>query len=177
MDLRISLPYNKKNINIPIPAKNLAGVITPRTTSSLKDLPQAIHNTLDHPLDSPSLEDFLQKGDKVAIIVSDITRYTGAHLFLPHLIRRITSRGIQEEKITIVFSLGIHRPMTPEVQKKIVGVETAGRILLENHNSNDENQLTSLGKTKRGTPVAINRRVAEADKVILTGTIGFHYLA
>ena len=170
-------PYHKKHINIAIPSKNLAGIITPKKTTPIKDLPEAIQGVLDEPIDSKSLDTFLQKGDKVVIIVSDITRYTGADLFLPYLINRINRKGIPDKAVSIVFALGIHRPMTTEEQIKIVGDEVAGRIHMENHNIKNGDQLVSLGKTKRGTPVIINRRVAEADKVILTGTIGFHYLA
>jgi len=177
MSLKFSLPYHKKIIDISIPSKNFAGIVAPRKTNPITDFPQAVNNALDNPIDSPPLNAFLKKGNQVVIIVSDITRYTGADLFLPHLISRINKNGIQDKEITIIFSLGIHRPMTPEEQKRIVSAEIADRIRLENHNSNDINKLISLGKTKRGTPVVINQRVAEADKIIVTGTIGLHYLA
>lgn len=177
MFAKFSLLYGKRKIELSVPSKNLAGVIMPHKVSPLQDLPQAIKNALDQPEGFPPLDSFFQKGDKVVIIVSDITRYTGANLFLPSLINRINRHGIPDKDIAIVFSLGIHRPMTREEQKKIVGEEVAQRIHKENHDPKEEGKLVSLGKTKRGTPVVINRRVAEADKVILTGTIGYHYLA
>ena len=172
-----SLPYNKKWIDVFIPEKNIVRVITPRKINPIVNLPQAINNALENPVDNLSFDSFLQKGDRVVIIVSDITRYTGAELFLPYLINRINRKGISDKKVSIVFSLGIHRPMTFKEQKMIVGDEIADRIRMENHSLKNDNQLISLGKTKRGTPVIINRRVAEADKIILTGTLGFHYLA
>ncbi|MFH0813603.1 MAG: nickel-dependent lactate racemase [Pseudomonadota bacterium] len=175
--LSISLPYDKGTVNFSIPAKKFLGFITPRTISPLRDIPQAIESALNSPINFPSFDAFLEKGDKVAIIVSDLTRYTGAHLFLPHLITRMSQRGISEKDISLVFALGIHRPLTSEEQKKIVGEEVAGSIQMENHDINNHDTLVTLGKTRRGTPVTINRRIAEADKVILTGTIGFHYLA
>lgn len=172
-----SLPYNKERVDIPIPAKNIVRFITPRKINPVIDLPQAIHNALENPVDNLSLDSFLQKGDRVVIIVSDITRYTGAELFLPYLINRINRKGISDKEISIVFSLGIHRPLTFKEQKMIVGDEVTDRIRMENHSGKNGNQLISLGKTNRGTPVIINRRVAEADKIILTGTLSFHYLA
>jgi len=177
MQNHISLLYNKEKLTVSIPSKKFLGFITPKNTHPLKDLPQSIHHALDHPIDSPPLDDFLRKGDRVVIIVSDITRYTGANFFLPHLIRRINKSGIPDKNISIVFALGIHRPMTLEEQINVVGQEIAHRIRFENHNVSDQSQFTNLGITNRGTPVVINRRAAEADKVILTGTIGFHYLA
>jgi len=173
----ISLPYHTKRIKCSISSKVLAGILTPRKIGPIQALPQAIDKALEEPIDSPPLGTLLQKGDAVAIVVSDLTRYTGANLFLPPLIRHITRRGIPDKKISVVFALGIHRPMTSDEQKDVVGDEIAARFAMENHAAKDEASLAALGTTAKGTPIAINRRVAEADKVILTGTIGYHYLA
>jgi len=173
----ISLPYHKKRINCSISSKGLAGILTSQERSPIKALPQAIDNALEQPIESPPLDSFLQKGDTVVIVVSDLTRYTGAKLFLPRLIRHITRRGIPDKRISLVFALGIHRPLTSDEQKEVVGDGIAARFPMENHATNDETHLAALGKTTKGTPVVLNRRVAEADKVILTGAIGYHYLA
>jgi nickel-dependent lactate racemase len=175
--MRFSLPYHQKKIEVSLSPKNLSSVIMPRKMSPLSDVPQAITIALDETRDKYCFDTFAQKGDKVVIIVSDITRYSGADLFLPLLINRMNRKGIPDHDITIVFSLGIHRPMSAEEQKQVVGEEVAQRIHMENHNAMDHHELVFLGKTTKNTPVIINRRVAEADKVILTGTIGYHYLA
>ena len=175
--MKFFLPYHRKKIEVSLSSKNLAPVIMPQKMSPMHDVSQAITIALDETRDEYCFDTFARKGDKVVIIVSDITRYSGSHLFLPLLINRMNRNGIPDHDIAIVFSLGIHRPMTVEEQKQVVGEEVAQRIRLENHDTKVQNQLVSLGKTQRRTPVVINRRVAEADKVILTGTIGYHYLA
>ena len=173
----ISLAYHKKRLDGSIPSKELAGILVPRATSPIRALPQAIDTVLEQPIKSPSLGTFLQRGDTVVIVVSDLTRYTGANLFLPQLIRHVSRKGIPDKNVSIVFALGIHRPMNSDEQRRVVGDEIAERFTMENHATKDENHLVALGETGRGTPVSLNRRVAEADKVILTGTIGYHYLA
>src|SRR4030042_50971 len=105
--------------------KNLASVIMPRKMSPIPDVPRAITIALDEPRDQYSFATFAQRGNKVVIIVSDITRYSGSHLFLPQLITRINRYGIPDHDIAIVFSLGIHRPMSFEEQKHVVGEEVA----------------------------------------------------
>ena len=175
--MKFSLPYHQKKIEVSLSPKNLASVIMPQKMSPIPDVPQAITIALDEPRDQYSFDRFAQRGDKVVIIVSDITRYSGSHLFLPQLITRMNRNGIPDHDIAIVFSLGIHRPMSFEEQKQVVGEEVAQRVRLENHDAKNHNQLVFSGKTTKNTPVIINRRVAEADKVILTGTIGYHYLA
>lgn len=175
--MKFSLPYHQKRIDVSLSHKNLASVIMPQKMSPIPDVPQAITIALDDPRDQHSFDTFAQRGDRVVIIVSDITRYSGSHLFLPHLITRMNRNGIPDNDIVIVFSLGIHRPMSFEEQKRVVGKEVAQRFHMENHDAKNHNQLVFSGKTTKNTPVIINRRVAEADKVILTGTIGYHYLA
>src|SRR4030042_2376443 len=125
--------------------KNLASVIMPQKMSPIPDVPQAITIALDEPRDQYSFDTFFQRGDKVVISVSDITRYSGSHLFLPLLITRMNQNGIPDHDIAIVFSLGIHRPMSFEEQKHVVGEEVAQRVHMENHDAKDQSQLVFLG--------------------------------
>ncbi len=177
MPQSIALHYNDKTLTFSLSTKNLLEVLVPGTPESPQDLVSEINQALDQPIESPPLNEFLTRGDRVVLVVSDSTRYTAAERFLPLLIEKINHCGIPDQNIAILFALGIHRPMNLPEQEKVVGKEIAERITLVNHDSRDTDWLVSLGTTSRGTPVVINRRAADADKLILTGTIGFHYLA
>ena len=115
-------------------------------------------------------------GQRVVIVTSDITRYTGSELYLPLLVDELNQRGIPDRDITIIIALGIHRRQTEAEHKKIVGA-LYGRITVLDHDCDDPGKLVSLGTTTNGIDVLINRTAAEADKLILSGTIGFHYFA
>ncbi|MBT0651581.1 nickel-dependent lactate racemase [Geomobilimonas luticola] len=117
-----------------------------------------------------------QRGERVVIVTSDITRYTGSEIYLPLLVERLKRAGIKESDIEIVIALGIHRKQTDAEHKKIAGA-LYGRIRITDHDCDDPGKLVYLGKTGNGVGVEINRRITEADRVILTGTIGFHYFA
>lgn len=177
MATTFSLPYGRTKLRGSLRSECLCGFLVPKCPAPLQPLEHAVRKTVSGSRTGSSLEGFLQRGDTLAIIVSDITRYTGAELFLPVLLDEIARTGISDRDISVVFATGIHRPLSPGEQKTLVGEKVAVRLHLENHDSRDEKRLVSLGTTRRGTPVRINRRVAEADKVLLTGTIGFHYLA
>jgi lactate racemase len=59
----------------------------------------------------------------------------------------------------------------------IVGDYVADKIKLFNHDCRDSANLIYLGDTNFGTPVHVNRMVAEADRRILTGSVVHHFFA
>ena len=115
-------------------------------------------------------------GERVVIVTSDITRYTGSEIYLLLLVERLNAAGVRDQDMEIVVALGIHRRQTEHEHRKILG-SLYGRIRVSDHDCDDPGKLVYLGKTSAGIEVEINRKVAEADRVILTGTIGFHYFA
>lgn len=135
-----------------------------------------IRDALANPVGTPPLSEICRPGEKVVIVTSDITRYTGSELYLPILVDELNRLGIEDGDIEILIALGIHRPQTDEEHRKILG-PLHGRIAVHDHDCDDSEQLVDLGTTDSGIPVLVNRRVVEADRVIVTGTIGFHYFA
>ncbi len=115
-------------------------------------------------------------GEQVVIVTSDVTRPTGSDLYLPLIVARLNAAGIKDRDIEIVIALGIHRKQTEAEHKRIVG-ELYGRIKVSDHDCDDPGALVYLGDTSRGVPVEVNRRVAEAKRLILTGAVTFHYFA
>ena len=137
----------------------------------------AVRAALQEPIGTPPLSKIVKKGERIAILVSDYTRATKAELFLPILVNHLNEIGIPDKNMFIVFANGTHPLHTPEKQERIVGKEMAGRIEMFDHDCRDESNLVDLGKTSRGTPVKLNKRVYEADRKILTGCITYHYFA
>jgi nickel-dependent lactate racemase len=84
--------------------------------------------------------------------------------------------GVSDAQISILIALGIHRPQTEQEHRKILG-SLYGRIEVIDHACDDPEQLVELGQTETGLPVMLNRRAVEADRLIVTGTVGFHYFA
>jgi len=64
--------------------------------------------------------------------------------------------------------------MTDEEITRHCGKEATDRIEIVNHEWKNEDNFINLGSTKKGTPVIINRRVAEADYIIGIGSIVPH---
>ncbi|ACM19195.1 lactate racemase [Geotalea daltonii FRC-32] len=166
------LRYGETTFSLQIPPGRLLGEL--RTDNPASDPPfQLIDRAISDC--EPYLSSFT-KGEKVVIVTSDITRYTGSDLYLPLLVDRLNQAGISDRDIEIVVALGIHRHQSEQEHKKILGA-LHGRIRVTDHDCDNPGKLAYLGNTSTGIGVEINRSVAEADRVILTGTIGFHYFA
>lgn len=168
----VTLKYGTENIHFqPTDAKTIE--LEPK---ELADPQQLIREALSNPIDSPPLTEIVSPGEHVVIVTSDITRYTGSELYLPVLVDELNRAGVADENIEIIIALGIHRKQTDAEHRTILG-DLYGRIQVTDHECDDPAALVNLGTTSDGLPVRINRTVAEADRIIVTGTVGLHYFA
>lgn len=135
-----------------------------------------VRKALRTPIGSPRLEQIISPGEQVVIVTSDITRYSGSEIYLPILVEDLNRLGVADERISVLIALGIHRKQTAAEHRKILG-PLYGRIAVFDHDCDDPQQLVTLGQTASGLPVVVNRRLTAADRVIVTGTVGFHYFA
>jgi nickel-dependent lactate racemase len=169
----MELKYGEKSFPLTLPPENLLGVIKAEPVSIVSPPEELINRALD---ECQVLIARMNPSGRVVIVTSDITRYSGSELYLPLLVGRLNAAGVADSAITIVIALGIHRQQTEGEHRRIVG-SLFGRIRVIDHDCDDPGRLVTVGVTSCGIEVVINRTVAEADHLILTGTIGFHYFA
>jgi nickel-dependent lactate racemase len=77
----------------------------------------------------------------------------------------------------IIFAAGAHRELTEAEMVELVSPEVARRIKMYNPNAQDPAQFTHVGTTSRGNAVYFQTRVVEADHIICTGSIVYHFFA
>ncbi|MDW7646306.1 MAG: nickel-dependent lactate racemase [Desulfuromonadales bacterium] len=169
----IELKYGERTLNCTLPEGQ---VLSPRSLTPPLSAEDLVRQSLTAPLGSPCLADIVHPGERVVIVTSDITRYTGSEVYLPILVDHLNDCGIADGDMEILIALGIHRPQTEQEHRKILG-PLYGRIRVSDHNCDNPADLVTLGRTAGGIPVTVNRKVTEADRVIVTGTAGFHYFA
>lgn len=172
---QIHLPYGKTNLQVTLSDQTPVDILTlPADTDN--DEHAIITSALQSPIGTPPLRELAGQHRKAVILISDITRLSPSHTFLPYIIDELISGGIKEENITIVVALGLHRHMTDDEIKELVGEQIKERIRCINHSALQED-CVSVGHTSRGTPAAILREVVEADLRIATGNIELHKMA
>ncbi len=171
------MPYGTSMFEVEIPSEKIIHDLHGNKATTMPSIPDATVAAMRNPIDSAPLKEKLTKGDKVAVVVSDITRLVKTAEFLPSVIAEINSAGIPDEDITIVIGTGTHRAHTKEEDIIVCGQDIVDRIKIHQHDSRNDNELVFLGTTSRQTPVYIDSVVANADKVVVTGAVSLHPFA
>ena len=168
------LAYGRKQLPVDVPGKNLLGVYLPNEMVDVVDEERILEQALANPIGTSSLRNIVRKGDRIAIITSDVSRPCPSGRLLPHILAELEDAGIPDEDVFIVFALGIHRQMTPGEISSALTPEILERFRVLNH---DPENVVRLGVTSAGTPVEIFKPVVEADVRICLGDLAFHYFA
>ncbi len=174
--VEIWLPYGKTEVCARIPAVNFLGSLEPKEKPGVQNPEAEIERAMRKPLGTKQLRETAKSGDRVAIVVDDATRPTPSYLMIPKILDELSSSGVKNEDVTIIFACGIHRGVKDDEMKGLLGEETLKKVRAVNHNPQADDQV-HLGTTSFGTEVYLNRIFAEADVKILTGDVGLHYYA
>ena len=134
-----------------------------------------IRQRLARPIGSLPLRMLARPSDSIAVPVSDVTRYSATEKFLTPLLEETDAAGVPREQVTVFVARGTHRALSDEELFAVVGPEITSGIRVEQ--SDPDGDTVRLGVTSRGTAVMISRTLMEHDRIVLTGTITFHYFA
>ncbi|WP_371375904.1 nickel-dependent lactate racemase [Sporomusa aerivorans] len=174
----IDFRYGHSELKISLPEEKIINEVYGRPCEVVEDIPSAVRTALRQPIGTPPLKKIVKPGDRVAVIVSDITRtWVRFDQFLPVLLDELNEAGIPDQNIFITIAVGAHRLNTQEEFALICGRQVCERIEIVNHDCHNEAELVYTGTTSRGVECRINKRVAEADIKILTGGIVHHMMA
>ena len=176
--MKVTLPYGAQPVSIDLKDVRLLDTLDVADAPELPDLPNAIARAIEQPIGlDANIYDTVQPGERVAILVSDAFRKTGAREFLPPLLAGLNKAGIPDGGMCLLFATGTHRAPTAEEQAYILGEDVYERFQgrLHVHDAHDRASHVEIGVTSRGTPVRINRIAREADRLIATGTVVLHY--
>ncbi|HEX8138763.1 MAG TPA: nickel-dependent lactate racemase [Pyrinomonadaceae bacterium] len=175
--MNIELGYGRTSLSLSY-TEGLYRVLSAEASADEHPLSDVeIGASLDAPTASPPLDEIISPGESVLIVVSDATRATGSAQVVNLVVRRLVAMGVSPRDIRVIFSTGIHRPVTREEKRELLSPFIVQRVRTFNHTASDEENLVSFGQTERGTPIELNRALKEHDQLILTGAINFHYFA
>ena len=136
---------------------------------------EEIESAINNPIGTPTLKEIAQGKQNAVIVVEDISRPTYMEEILNIILSQLNTVGLSDEKITILFALGSHRPLDRRDSIKKLGLSIVDRINIENHHPYEN--LVYIGESQKGTPIYLNKTYHDADLKIAVGTVVPHPLA
>jgi nickel-dependent lactate racemase len=173
--MKIHLAYGKNGLDVNLDDAWNVQVVEPQYLPGLPEPLQALREALQKPAGTAPLADLAGPGDRVGIIVNDITRATPNPVILRALLDQL--QHIPDDRITLFIALGTHRQVSGEELTRLVGAEFTRRLRVVQNDCFDPATQVNLGLTRQGHPAWINRELAQCDLKILTGFIEPHFFA
>jgi len=171
---RLTLPFGRTEFRVALPTSQLLGIFLPREMEIADEERTILQQALAHPSGTPPLRKVARPDQQVAIVTSDLTRPCPSARLLPPLLDELAAAGVPDERVTLIFALGLHRPMTSAEMGQATGAGLRPRLKVLNHDPTD---TVYLGTTAAGTPVEIFRPLVESDLRVCLGNVEFHYFA
>jgi nickel-dependent lactate racemase len=170
----ITLRFGTGRLEAAIPVANLHFEVPRIKGDSSVCSSAALRRALVSPIGCPPLEVLAKGKRRVVMLVDDATRPTPAHMLVPDILERLRHAGVSRGAVTILVATGTHRAMRPDEIDAKVGHEVRQTYEVVSHDYRDLDMLVELGHTANGTPISVNRIVAEAQLVIGVGNIVPH---
>lgn len=167
------LQYGKGTLPVRLPDETT--VIEPVHLEGLADEKGAVQAALRQPIGLPSLREMVKGTDRVAIVISDITRPTPNHKLVPWLLEELAH--VPDEQFVIINGTGTHRDQTPQEFEQMLGADIVRRVRVINHHCHEQSELVKVGRSEFVCDAYLNKTYVEADFRIVTGFIEPHFFA
>jgi lactate racemase len=172
--MRVDLQYGRSGLDLEIRGGDVR-VIEPRFEHGLPDERGAFLDAVRHPIAARPLRDIVKGGDRVAVVIPDLTRPLPTDRLLPWLFEELGH--VASHRVVIVNGTGSHRSNTPEELRSMVGADILARYRVVNHTAHDPATMLPVGRSADGETVHLNREYVEADRRIVLGFIEPHFMA
>jgi nickel-dependent lactate racemase len=103
------LQYGKGDLSVEVPSSDVT-VLAPKTEEGLPDEAAAFREAVRDPIGGRPLRELVGAGERVAVVIPDITRALPRERLLPWLFEELSH--IPPENVTIVNGTGSHRANT-----------------------------------------------------------------
>ncbi|MEW5825300.1 MAG: nickel-dependent lactate racemase [Candidatus Bipolaricaulota bacterium] len=166
------LAYGRGFVSLEVPDRNLAAVLEPRAMPTV-ELRQAFRAAWDSPHGMIDPASTLRRGASLVFVVTDHTRRTPTRDVFPLVWERLVD-VVEPQDVTLLVGTGTHRASTDEELERMLG-DVRRQFRVVQHDCDGD--VVEVGRSRRGTPILVNRLVAEADHVVTLGHVGMHYYA
>ncbi len=121
MEQSVSLKYGKGKVNINLKGLNIIGTVTSKEVRKIENTQEKINFVMENPINSLPFSEIFSKGNKVLIVISDITRcWINYPSFLPIVVDKLNSLGISDQDIIFLTATGTHRKQSDDEKSSLL---------------------------------------------------------
>ncbi len=170
----ITLKYGEQKVNIPVQGANSVDYIYENQMNEIEDIEKEfLYRVNEGAINSAPLKELIVAGDKVTIIISDLTRFWMRQDILCGILTRYLhdTLGVPFDNIAVVIALGTHRKSSPDELRKMAGDYTYEHVAKVLDHDCDAADLVYLGQTSRGTEVEVNPLITGRKVICISATV------
>ncbi len=172
--MKVNLLYGRGGLEVRLPHGCKPTVIEKPPMPVIAEPAAAVAAALD----GGGLAEAAAGARSACILICDVTRPVPNRLFLRPLVERLGGAGVACDAITVLVATGLHRPNLGDELAEVVGDPwVLEHVRVVNHDARNDADHVDLGRTRRGTPIRLDRRFVEAEVRIATGLVEPHFMA
>lgn len=169
----VEMKYGKEKVSINLEGAKSVEILNEQPMEEIKDLKDAfIKSITTEVVNSKSLNEIINKDDKVTIVISDLTRFWQRQdLICEQLVNYLSEElKVKYENMVVLVALGSHRKQSEEELCQLASKSVYDKVKVLNHDC-DAEDLVKVGTTSSGTEVYVNPLVIGRKVIMITGTV------
>lgn len=174
-DRKARLKYGKGEVTLDLSAAASVQWLYGSDMPAIGDVPATFRHAMEEGAIGAPLKARVSAGDKVTIIISDLTRFWMRQDIVCELLVRYleASCGIADADIAVLVALGTHRRMTEPELERLASSYVYRRVPVVNHDC-DAADLVTVGTTSFGNAIEVNPLAVGRKVIVISGTV--HHL-
>ena len=169
--MQVEIPYGNEVVDIDFDASY--EILMPNKVE-LTDEYTLIKEALRKPYGDTKFFDFVDRAEKLLVIVNDATRPTPTAKIIDFLLPVFT----EHPDVRFLIATGVHRAPTEDEFRFIFGKHfDTLRDKIFVHDAHKTEDMVHLGVSSNGTEMYLTRLLIEAENVIPIGSVEPHYFA
>ena len=170
--MHLEFTYGGRILPLDVDDRRVLAVLSPGQVPALGET-EILSSALRRPVASKPFEAFCSDGEDVLFIVNDATRPSPLERILD-----VLSPSPIIMNAAFLVATGTH-PAPDEADLRLLFGRhlDAHRERIAVHDAKNESDMVTAGTTRFGTAVRFNRRVTDARKLVVVGTVEPHYFA
>lgn len=175
--MKLNLKYGRGMVQADFRAPRRFAELKPKFIATLQKPENLVSQALAHPIGCHDFDYVFRGASSVLIVVPDEAQRVGGGVFLPIVLERLYCLGLSSRDITILVAgvWGARRNGIPQ----LLGTRSFGhghpRIVY--HDARDAKSMEYIGRTRRNTPIFVNRLLLDFDRVLVCGGVNHHPFA